>query len=239
MRSDLTAAASLTAILALAATAATAAVPEPVINGVVVQDVTQPFAFDQAGWDVESEPWLFEDHYRGTVQTKVIRAPDSTYDFYFHITVSSGAISSFSSMWQTAASYTVAYHGTDHPFRFESDATEPASAGPAPGSFVSNAVGVSAYWLTPFQGDARFAGALHEGILLFDTDARAYAANTTYMLADRADFFRGGWSGDSPLFNTFGPAAIPEPQTYALMLTGIGLLAFVQARRRSGRKPAR
>lgn len=232
MRTSGTLAAGLLATLCVSLPqAAAAAVPEPTINGVVVQDVTQSFVFDRIGRQAGG-PTFDDDFYRGTVQAKVIHAPDDTYDFYFHITLSSGEIRDFDSVWQTPASYTVAHHATAHPVRFPGgDASEPANAGPAPGTFFSNALGVSAIWLTPFQGGPGAAGALTEGILLLDTDARAYAANATYQLVDVGDFFSVSWRGESEVFNTFGPA-IPEPETYALMLAGIGLLAFARARRR-------
>ena len=64
----------------------------------VVQDVTQTFVFDRVGTINESGPFIDEDAYRGAVRSMVIRAPDNTFDFYFHFTTSedgSGALSHF------------------------------------------------------------------------------------------------------------------------------------------------
>ena len=69
------------------------------------------------------------------------------------------------------------------------------------------------------------AGSLAEGWLGLDTDAMAYAENATYGVGDSLDRLQGSYIGQSPLFTTFGPA-IPEPETYALMLAGLGLLAL-------------
>ena len=68
------------AILAGAATVAVAAVPQPPINGVVVEDVTQSYVFDRIGYDNEIGPFIDEDAYQGTVRSMVIRAADSTFD---------------------------------------------------------------------------------------------------------------------------------------------------------------
>ena len=69
-------------------------------------------------------------------------------------------------------------------------------------------------------------GTLQEGVLVLDTDAKAYAATATYRLADDIGGLQGYYHGQSPDFVTFGPA-VPEPQTYALMLCGLGALAFI------------
>ena len=60
---------------------------------------------------------------------------------------------------------------------------------------------------------------------MLDTDARAYAENATYRVGDSLDRLQGAYIAQSPEFSTFGPA-IPEPETYAPMLAGLGLLAL-------------
>ena len=88
MSSDSRISVGLGAALAGAATFAAAQVPQPPINGVVMQDVTQTFIFDRVGTVNESAPFVDEGAYRGAVRSMVIRAPDNTYDFYFHFTTS-------------------------------------------------------------------------------------------------------------------------------------------------------
>jgi hypothetical protein len=223
MVSDSTVTASLAAILAVAATAAFAAVPPPPINGVVVEDVSQSYVFDRIGFDNEIGPFIREDAYQGIVRTMVVKAPDNTFDFYFHFDTSSGPLSSFGARWQVPTSYTVAYHVTDRELLWA-----PAGpSGPAPGTSIIDATFAGASW----REDENGGGSLFEGWLGLDTAAKAYAANATYQIRDSLDRLAGNYSGVSPTFTTFGPA-IPEPETYALMLAGLGLLALGRRWRR-------
>ena len=100
MRRDATVSA-VAATLALATTAAAAGLPQPPINGVVVEDVIRPYSIDVVGLSFEGGPWFHEDEDRGTVRSMVILAPDKTYDFYFHITRSAGGgLQNFDFTWQ-------------------------------------------------------------------------------------------------------------------------------------------
>jgi len=103
MKCDSKILAGLGAILAGAATVAAAQVPQPPINGVVVQDVTQTFSFDRIGVDYETGPYTVKDHYQGTVRSMVVQAPDDTFDFYFHISASTTQLRHFTYLWQVTA----------------------------------------------------------------------------------------------------------------------------------------
>jgi hypothetical protein len=58
-----------------------AAVPQPPIDGVVVEDSTRSFSFDLIGTDFDTGPFIYKDAYQGTMRTMVIRALHNTYDF--------------------------------------------------------------------------------------------------------------------------------------------------------------
>jgi len=212
-------------LLCLFGGSASAAVPQPAINGTVVEDVTRTFVFDLVGNDFESGPYVVEDAYRGTVRSMVILAPDHTYDFYFHITTSAGQLKSFEFAWQVPTSYTVAYHVLDPEIVYAPE----GPSGPAPGTSVSNARSFGALWTVDENG----GGALSDGIIVLDTDSRNYGLTGTYRLGDGQDRLQGNYSGVSDRYTTFAPA-VPEPQTHALMLAGIGLLVAL-AKRRSRR----
>jgi hypothetical protein len=228
MRSDSMISSCLAAVLAVAATAAGAALPAPPFNGAVVEDVTQTYLFDR-NWTRDNDigPHVDEDAYRGTVRAIVIKAPDDTFDFYFHIARSAGTLGDFDLRWQVPASYTVAYHVTDPELLF---VPSPQLAGPAPGTSFTDTIFVRATWVE----DGLSPGSLAEGWLGLDTDARAYVENATYVLGDSLDRLQGSYLAQSREFTTFGPA-IPEAETYALMLAGLGLLGL---RRRWGRRAA-
>ena len=214
----------LAAILVSAATSVAGAVQEPSINGVVVEDVTRSYTFDRIGSDIESGPFFDKDFYQGNVRSMVIRAPDGTFDFYFHIKTSTAELKGFSFQWDIPTSYTLIHHLTDPEMQWQ-----PLSpAGPPPGTFASSALGFSALWTEDEISD----GSLLEGILVLDTDAKAYAATATYQVRDDIDRLRGNYHGSSPMFVTFGPA-IPEPETYALMLCGLGALVLGVHRRKT------
>jgi hypothetical protein len=75
-------------------------------------------------------------------KSRLVRAPDDTFDFYFHITTSSSSLKGFRFNWQALASYTVAYHATDPELLWIGEG--PSS--PAPGSSESDVRRASAFW---------------------------------------------------------------------------------------------
>lgn len=227
MRRNAATLAGLTSLLALTAGPAAALVPEPPISGVVVQDFIQPFSFDQVGVDYEPyTPFVREDFYQGTVQTKVIRGADNTFDFYFRFELTSfGRLHSFDYEWQKPVSYTVASHVQEPDLPWAPGG--PSSPGPR--TSATGARSFHANW-TAEEGIPS-GGNLISGVLVLDTDATAYARNASFQVGDSLNGMRGFYSGESPVFTTFGPA-VPEPETYALMLMGLAGVGWVAHRRK-------
>ena len=76
--------------------------------------------------------------------------------------------------------------------------------------------------------DVRGGGGLAPGdssfFMFLDTDAKFYNHSAIYDLTNI------GQTEISPLYETFAPA-VPEPETYAMILAGLGLLCFVRRNR--------
>ena len=204
-----------------------AALPEPPLNGVVVRDRTIPFSLAFHEQLPDTEPTHIENAYRGTVQQRVIRESDGTYDFYFRITSEPGsfAFSSFGYSWPgPATTYSVAHSDAR---LVPLDPTYMENVGPPVGAEFVNARGAGFNWshfdpsgLTP--DEAR----MFDAVIVLDTDARAFADTGGYQLSANGRFY----STQSPVFSAFAPA-VPEPETYALMLAGLGVLAVLGRRR--------
>ena len=192
-----------------------------------MRDRTTPFSLAFHEGLPDSPPRDIENAYRGTVQQRVIRESDGTYDFYFRITSEPGsfAFSSFFYSWPgPATTYSVAHSDArmvplSHAYMED--------VGPPVGTEVVNARQAGFNWihfdpsgLTP--DEAR----MFDAVIVLDTDARAFADTGGYQLSANGRFY----STQSPVFSAFAPA-VPEPGTYALMLAGLGLLAVLGRRR--------
>ena len=186
MRRDATVSAAVAAALALATTAAAAAVPQPPIDGVVVEDVTQPYSIDLVGLSFEGGPFFFEDAIPG--DRAIDGDPRARQDIRLLLPyhdVGGGAFADLRLHMASARAF-------------------------------------SAFWTVVEDG----GGALSDGVIVLDTDATAYGLTGTYRLSDHQERTNGRYRADSELYRTFAPA-VPEPRTYALMLCGLGALAFI------------
>lgn len=207
----------------------------PQLAGVVVEDFITPFSYQATSQFCDArdfpvcQPTVVREIF-GTVQSQVVKAIDGSFDFYSRINVDAASrhgVRSFSVRNSLPGVYTAAYR-TD-----SAGNSEPLFAGVNPdnGSASWGFVfigGTSGGFPSLVPGASSFA-------LLLDTDATAYAKTDSFSLSTDFSFDGNQGSGfvrgESVEYLTFGPA-VPEPQTYALMLAGLGLVAWAARRRR-------
>jgi hypothetical protein len=75
------------ALACLTCGAGAVTLPDPTLQGTVVEEFTQPYVFDGMGGNPRDpapgqEPFVIPNAFRGTVNMKVIHDTDGTYDFY-------------------------------------------------------------------------------------------------------------------------------------------------------------
>jgi len=240
-----TVAAVLPANGSLVALPGTSAAAQPQLAGTVVRDVVAPFTLHISD-DTCGESCDFRYDLTGELQSRVVKAVDGTYDFYWRITTQPilsrirnsedgrqmeptppGFTADLS--WATLSGFVAPQYRAG--WRNDGTGSAPprtAALGPTgPVFHFSEIVDDGSLAATNSTlasgGDSRF--------FFLDTDARAYASNATMQLHS---LYREPFTGpccnyfsvDDPRISTFAPAPIPEPETYSLMLSGLGLLAL-------------
>jgi hypothetical protein len=232
---------------------------EPQLAGAVVRDVMAPFTLHISD-DFCGESCSFSYDLTGTLQSRVVKAVDGTYDFYWRITTQPilsriristdgrheeptppGFTADLS--WATLSGFVAPQYNAgwrnDSP---GSAAPRTAALGPTgPVFYFSEIVDDgSTSDGKPFLGatNSTLSSGDDTRFFFLDTDARAYAANAKMQLHSQ---YREPFSGpccnyysvDDPRISTFAPAPIPEPGTLALMLAGLaGVIGTARYRRR-------
>lgn len=185
---------------------------EPQLAGVVVEDDLQAFSWIQSGGTLS-----------GTLQSRVVLSTDSTYDFYWRI-----RDLSFSGTGQAEdignfriGKFGIPIAGLNGNYRTDGL----GNVGPA-SAFVFSG-GLSDYVNFGFGRDTLGLG--EESLFMFlDTNATRYRRTA---LMDVANL---GTTSISGLYSTFSAGGIPEPTTWAMMISGFGLVGGAM-RRRVGR----
>lgn len=180
---------------------------EPNLAGLIVEDSLDAFLLGST-----------TDGVSGNIQSRVVRSVDGTYDFYWRITdlVFAGQAPDIFSlrlgefgpkMFTGNANYRTDGSGTRGPDEVFGFALSPALNGYANFNFTSS----------PLTDESYF--------VFIDTDAFSYARTGII------DISNGQFDQISNLVTTFAPGAIPEPGTWALMISGFGLIGAALRRR--------
>lgn len=185
----------------------TTAAAEPNLAGVVLADTVNPFSFSAYGGTVS-----------GTVQSRVVREDGTgTLDFYWRVISdgeSAGGIGSF-----RIGNFVVP--AFDANYRLDGLGDTGPGAGYAFSAFPND---------MNFEFTRSTAGSLdagHESFFMFlHTNATSFNATGLY------DLTNVGQTQISGEYWTYAPA-VPEPETYALLLAGLAGMGFVARRRRA------
>jgi len=211
--------------------AGTSLTTAPWLAGVIVEDTVVPFSYPGTliipGCACDS----FGD-VTGTVQSRVVKSVDGTFDFYWKISVDDTSflqVTGFRLQGIPPAAYGAGWR-TD----LEGD-ERPAIIGMGSNGGVSFTFGGT--------GGSYFPGydQLREGHdsrwLLLDSQATAYAASGTFSLTTyKFTYGLGDWYGDSGFYPMFA-AAVPEPPAGVLAMLGLaGMAALSRWYGRPGRR---
>lgn len=183
---------------------------EPSLAGTVMEDLVTPFSFSAYGGTVS-----------GTVQNRVVHSIDGSYDFYWRVINDANSAGIIQDL-RIGNFFTGSYNAN---YRIDGlGDTSPTQA-----YLFSNPVG---YLNFNFNSPVGAAGGLAPGsgsrFFFLDTDATSYSKTAIYDLSNT------GQTQNSGIYETFAPA-VPEPETYGMMLMGLGLMGFVTHRRKNSK----
>lgn len=215
----------------------TTAASEPWLAGTVVQDVVTPFTYD--GWFSDSgsgDTVVTHGNVTGSVQSRVVRAVDGTYDFYWRVSVNNDAF------------LPVADFGLKNfvPGTYNADYRTDGLGSVSPATVNQSASGDIGWGFGQYVPPSTEIYPGQQSYFFFlDTNAHFYNHSATFSLGSERD--SGGsmmidWGGQSGQYATFGPTwlkfhplelqPVPEPASVWLTLAGMFAIGAVAKRGR-------
>lgn len=183
---------------------------EPNLAGTVMEDLVTPFSFSAYGGTVS-----------GTVQNRVVQSIDGSYDFYWRVindANSAGAIQDL----RLENFFTGSYNAN---YRIDGSGVIP----PTQAFLFNNSNGnVNFNFNSPTGALVGLKPGEGSKFFFLDTNATSYGKTAFYGLTNF------GQTQISGLYETFAPA-VPEPESYGMMLMGLGLMGFVTRRRKNSK----
>jgi PEP-CTERM motif len=200
----------------------TSAADDPTLNGTLLAQRTSAFSYDVAYERHFPEPASQAGSVTGSLSSMVVRATDSSLDFYWRVIVD--AESTVGVVQVNVSRFAAA--------RLRAEWRRDLAGTVSPRFWVSAAEDHS-FWFRDEYENAIYPGQ-RSAYFFIDTDAREYRLASAVVVSSDDSALRYSVTGQSQALLSFVPAgAIPEPQTWGLMLFGLaGLGAASVARKR-------
>ncbi len=199
----------------------------PHLAGDIVARSSTPFSMDISSRCPDSPTGACTDPTSGVLDAWVVRAADQTYDFYWQVSHDANGWAYFDAL--RIDGFGVAGQRLDTNWRSDLPGTRYPALWAASTAGGTNQLeyGFSDEFVV--DADNRLLPGTQSSVFFVDTDARAYGTGATLTVQS---LVLGGYlGGESAQLVTFTPA-VPEPETYALMLGGLAMVGAAARRQR-------
>ncbi len=202
----------------------TSAADDPSLDGTLLAQRTTAFSYDIAYERHFPEPFSRAGSVTGSLSSMVVRATDSSLDFYWRVIVD--AESTVGVVQVNLRQFAAA--------RLRAEWRRDLAGTVMPRFWISGAEDHS-FWFRDEYENAVYPGQ-RSAYFFIDTDAREYRLATALVVSSDDSALRYSVTGQSEAQLTFVPTgAVPEPQTWGLMLFGLAGLGALSAARKQRR----